>query len=242
MAINGKIVLAVVPARGGSKSIPRKNLAIVHGKSLIEHAANTILQCKWIDKAVLSTDDTEIKVEGERCGLSAPFLRPDELSSDTASSIDMWQHAWSEAEAAYNTRFDISLLIEPTSPLRQPEDLRLTAEIVACKYQSAAATISINPAHFTPHKTLTLDEQGIIGYYIGKEGHKYHNRHLIPTYYHRNGICYAVTRQHLLENGKLLEKAAGVIIDHPIVNIDEPFELELAEWLMQRNERMEQKA
>lgn len=239
MALHGKRILAVVPARGGSKSIPHKNLAVVGGKSLIAHAADTLAACDWIDGALLSTDDEAIRAEGVRHGLAAPFLRPAELSSDTASSIGVWQHAWRAADAHWGEPFDISLLIEPTSPLRLPADLLRTAEAVARDGHPAAATLCRTPAHFTPHKTLTLDESGAIGYYLGSEGRRFHTRQAIPSYYHRNGVCYALTRRHLLEEGKLLEEAHGVIIDRPLANIDDPFELELAEWLLARQARLE---
>ena len=89
----GLSVLAVVPARGGSKGIPRKNLRKVGSLSLIAWAANTVGELAWIDSAVISTDDAEMAEEGKRYGLVAPFLRPIELASDVSSSVDMWQHA-----------------------------------------------------------------------------------------------------------------------------------------------------
>lgn len=239
MTLEGKKILCVVPARGGSKSIPKKNLAKVCGVSLVGHAGRTLQKLPWVDAKVLSTDDDAIAAEGRRHGLDTPFMRPAELASDTATSLQMWQHAWLASEKHYGTRFDISLLIEPTSPLRLPEDLERTAQRVAKDGYPAAVTVSRTPAHFTPQKALIVDEQGNIDYYIGKEGRQFHNRQAIPAYFHRNGICYAVSRPFLLQENLILDGARPVIIDRPVVNIDEEIELELAEWFMARRKNKE---
>ncbi len=234
MAYDGFTALAVVPARGGSKSIPRKNLCRVGGLSLVGHAAKTASALPWIDHAVLSTDDAEIAEEGRRQGLAVPFMRPDELAGDMAGSADMWRHAWLASEDDYNMRFDISLLLEPTSPLRRPEDVEKTLAALLSGDHLAAATVSPAPAHFTPHKCLTVDEDGYIGFYL-RDGAQYSIRQKIPAYYFRNGVCYAVKRETIVDRRQILEeKCISVIIDRPIVNIDEPFDLELAEFLWRR--------
>lgn len=235
MSIRGMSVLAVIPARGGSKSIPRKNLQPVAGLSLIGHAARTVNSLSWIDRAILSTDDAEIAAEGERHGLEVPFLRPDALASDRAKSVDMWRHALLAAEEHYGTRFDISILIEPTSPLRRPEDLTRTVAAMLDADSAAAATFSRTPAHYTPHKTLTVDAQGRIGFYLSDHP-PVTLRQEIPAYYHRNGVCYAVRRSTLVDGGTIIERdCVAVVIDRPLVNIDEPIELELAEFLLGRS-------
>ena len=94
MAYAGLSVLAVVPARGGSKSIPRKNLQKVGGVSLVGRAAHVARSLDWIDAAVISTDDDEITAEAVLRGLDAPFVRPADLSGDKATSVNMWRHAW----------------------------------------------------------------------------------------------------------------------------------------------------
>ncbi len=232
--IEGRSVLAVVPARGGSKSIPRKNLKEIGGISLVGRAAAAARALPWIDAALISTDDHEIRDEAVRHGLDAPFMRPDELSGDTAGSIDMWRHAWLAAEEHYGRTFDISVLLEPTSPMRRPEDVERTVKTLLQTNSPAAATVSRTPAHYTPHKTLTVDEHGTIGFYLS-DGARHSLRQGIPAYYHRNGLCYAVTRSHLVEHGRIIDRdAQAVVIDRHVVNIDDPFELELTEWLLNR--------
>ncbi|MEM6496521.1 MAG: hypothetical protein AAF709_07335, partial [Pseudomonadota bacterium] len=159
------------------------------------------------------------------------------LASDTANSIDMWRHAWLESESAFGTTFDISVLLEPTSPLRRAADIAQTVEAMLECNSSAAATVSITPAHYTPHKTLTVSDGGCIGYYL-PTGASHSLRQTIPRYYHRNGICYAVRRPTLLEQKQILTTdCQAVIIERPVVNIDEPFDLKFAEFLISAEQK-----
>ena len=238
MSYQGKTVLAVVPARGGSKSIPRKNLCRVGGLSLVARAAQVAHALPWVDARILSTDDDEIAAEGLAHGLDVPFRRPPELAGDRSTSIDMWRHAWLAAEQYFQKRFDLSVLLEPTSPMRRSEDVERTVRMLVEGGHKAAATVSPTPAHFTPHKTLTVSAEGIIGFYL-QDGACYSLRQGVPHYYHRNGLCYAVTRHHLVDNGLIIDRdAAAVVVERPVVNIDEPFELELAEFLLERAQKV----
>jgi CMP-N-acetylneuraminic acid synthetase len=232
MSYHGLTVLAVVPARGGSKAIPRKNLQKINNISLVGRAAKIAVSIPWIDHAVLSTDDPEIADEGRRFGLDIPFMRPPELAEDFSTSVDMWKHAWLTSEEHYSMRFDISILLEPTSPLRIKEDIEKTMSALMNGDHLAAATVSKAPAHFTPHKCLTVDSQGYIGFYL-QNGPQFSIRQKIPSYYFRNGICYAVQRETIINKGQILEEnCVAVVIERPVVNIDEPYELDLAEFLM----------
>ncbi len=232
MSLDNKNVLAVIPARGGSKGIPRKNLRKINGKSLIEYAADCISQLDWIDAAILSTDDDEICKHGKELGIDVPFMRPAELSTDHAKSIDVWTHAWLECEKYFNKRFDLSILLEPTSPMRTPEDIYRATRLLLDSKANAVATVSKTPGHFTPHKTLQLSKEGYIESYL-PDGMKYTIRQHIPDYYHRNGVCYAVTRSSLIDHHALMEdNCLPLIIDRPVINIDEDIDLKLAEILL----------
>jgi CMP-N-acetylneuraminic acid synthetase len=133
--------------------------------------------------------------------------------------------------------FDISILLEPTSPLRAADDITATVAALIDGGCKAAATVSPAPAHFTPQKCLTVSG-GRIGFYHAA-GASHSIRQTIPDYYFRNGICYALRRQTLVDEGKVLsDDCVAVIIERPIVNIDEPFDLELAEFLLQREKRV----
>lgn len=234
MAIRDLRVLAVVPARGGSKGIPGKNLRRVGDRSLVAHAAGIARNLAWVDAAILSTDDPEIAAEGERYGLEVPFLRPAALSGDFATSVDVWRHAWLEAEQRHGCRFDLSILLEPTSPLRRAEDVERAIEALLASGAACCFTVSETPAHFSPQKTLWIRPDQRIEFFLPVDQSET-IRQRIPAYVHRNGICYVVRRAHLIDNGKIVEPGSlPLLIERPVVNIDDPFELELANWLYQR--------
>jgi CMP-N,N'-diacetyllegionaminic acid synthase len=234
MPFRGLSVLAVVPARGGSKGIPGKNLKPVRGLSLVARAARTIAEAQVVDRAMCSTDDPSIAAEAERHGLAVPELRPAELSDDAAKSVDVWRHVWRDMERRDGRTYDLSVLIEPTSPLRRAADIEATLAALLDADARAAATVSPTPAHYTPHKTLTVGTQGRIGFYL-EGGARFARRQDIPTYYHRNGVCYAARRDTVVDHGTIIEAdCIAVVLERPLVNIDEPLDLEIAELLAAR--------
>lgn len=227
-------MLAVVPARGGSKGIPRKNLCKVGGRSLIAHAARSACSLGWIDRAVLSTDDEEMAEEGRRHGLEVPFLRPAGLASDTATASDTWRHAWTESERHFGERYDVSLLLQPTTPLRRAEEIERTLRALVEDGHAAAATVRPVPADFLPQRCLTLRSDGVLEFLV-PEGAQVARRQDAPPLYYRDGSCYGRTRESLVERGLAVEPdCAAVLIDHFVVTIDEPYELELAEFVYGR--------
>lgn len=235
MTWNELSVLAVIPARGGSKGIPNKNLRQVGGRSLIEHTARTAAALAWIDRAVLSTDDEKIAEEGRGCGLEVPFMRPAELADDLASAIEAWRHAWLASEEHYGCRFDISVLLQPTTPLRRAEDVERTVRTMVEGGHRAAAAVSRVPGHYIPEKIVELDEKGCIALYC-EQSTTLTSRQAFPTYYSRNGVCYCATRDAVVnDRDPVRNDCVGVVIEEPVANIDEPLELEWAEFLAQRS-------
>ena len=234
MAFQGHNILAVIPARGGSKGIARKNLRTLCGKTLIAHAAECAQQLDWLDATILSSDDAEICEHAKTLNLDVPFTRPQALASDQAKSIDVWIHAWRSSESHYAQTFDISILLEPTSPLRRAADIKNAVELLINTSSSTVVTVSKTPAHYTPHKTLKISDNGYLDTYL-ENGAQYSIRQQIPDYYHRNGVCYAATRSSLLNEHNLIEdKCAPLVIERPMVNIDEEIDITLAELLMRQ--------
>ena len=234
MAWQDQTVLAVVPARAGSKRIPRKNLCEVGGLSLIARAARCAKSLDWIDRAVLSTDDEEMAEEGRRHGLEVPFLRPAEHATDSASSIAMWRHAWLASEQDFDQRFDLGILLQPTAPLRHPEEVERTVRALVEGGHRAATTVARVPAHFTPEKILRLGPDDRLSSYLTENGRPTRSQ-VIPAYFYLTGSCYAVTRETLVERGQIIEEdCVGIVNEGLVVNIDEPFELELAQLLADR--------
>src|SRR6056297_2530879 len=116
-------VLGVVPARGGSKRVPRKNLAEVAGKPMVARAVEQAESADALDEVVVSTDDDEIRRVSREHGGYAPFERPEELATDTASSADVLDHALSWYETERDETFDVVAMIQVTTPLRTPADV-----------------------------------------------------------------------------------------------------------------------
>lgn len=230
----GKSVLVVVPARAGSKGIARKNLERLGDRSLIAHCGATVAELGFVDRAVISSDDDEMAAEGERVGLRAPFRRPAELASDEASADQAWRHAWLESESHFGERFELGLWLQPTTPLRRAGDVERTLCTLLDGGFESCATLSEIPGHLRPERAMTLGASSELGFYDAA-GRSHANRQTIPTTWYRNGVCYAAVRDCVLQGrGALGEKPAGVVVEGPVVSIDEPADLEFAEWLWQR--------
>lgn len=233
--LEGRSVLAVVPARSGSKGIPHKNLRPLLGVSLIGWAGLTLGRLPWLDASVLSTDAEKYAEEGRRFGLDAPFLRPPELSGDGAGALETLVHALGEAEQHYGRVFDIILIVEPTSPLRRPEDLEAAARLLIATAADSVVTVSPLPAKAHPKKLLTLRE-GRLDFFV-PEGRGVVGRQMLDgSLYWKNGICYALTRACVIEMRTIFAaRTMAYVIERPVVNIDDPLELDIAEMLMRKD-------
>lgn len=163
--INGKTVIAIIPARSGSKGLPGKNIKELCGKPLIAWSIEAGLGSQYIDEVMVTTDSEEIAEVARKFGVSVPFLRPPELASDTATSFDAVNHAIDFYKRELNRSFDYIVLLEPTSPLREKEDIDKAIELLLSNSQASAVvgiskTESQNPA-FLAKK----DEHGfLVGY------------------------------------------------------------------------------
>jgi CMP-N-acetylneuraminic acid synthetase len=155
---SSKRILAVIPARGGSKGLPGKNIRPLLGKPLIAWTIEQAKACSLIDELFVSTDSSEIAKTSEDYGVAVPFLRPAELASDTSSSIDVLLHVLDYLEAQ-RSFFDYVAMLEPTSPLRDEKDLEISIRQVL-KTENVDGIISLGEVH-TEHpwivKRLTED-------------------------------------------------------------------------------------
>jgi CMP-N-acetylneuraminic acid synthetase len=215
-------ILAVVPARGGSKGVPMKNLRTVHGVSLVALTARVIKALPWVDRAVISTDHEKIAAEAESLGLSAPFRRPESLSGDRVSDLDVLAHALQEMERQDECRFDVVVMLQPTCPLRRPEHVTATVEKLVRERLDAVWTVTPSDLKLHPLKQLVLNEDGRLVFYDPAGAGIIARQQLTPVY-HRNGAAYAVTRQCLLEQRALLgERSSAVVIAEELISIDTP--------------------
>lgn len=230
--IDGKRTLAVVPARGGSKGIPLKNLRPVLGRPLVALAGDVCRELPWLDRAVVSTDDDGIKRVAEASGLSAPFIRPTELSGDLIGDWDVLNHALLACEAADGVTYDIVVMLQPTSPLRRPEHVTTAVETLIAGDWDAVWTISQTDPKNHPLKQLTVtDDQ--LGYYDAAGRTIIARQQLDPVYY-RNGIAYGVTRQCLVEQKTTMgARTRALVMEGTFVSIDTEWDLRLVEFYLQ---------
>ncbi len=233
--LGGKRTLAVVPARGGSKGLPLKNLRPVAGRPLVALAGDVCRQLAWLDRAVVSTDHDEIARVAEASGLAAPFRRPEAISGDRIGDWDVLIHALTAAEAADGVRYDIVIMLQPTSPLRRPEEVTRTVEALLDGDWDAAWTVSETDSKAHPLKQLAIDADRL-DYYDPRGAAIIARQQLTPVY-HRNGVAYAMTRRCLVEQRTILgARTRAVVLEGEHVSIDTERDIRLVEYLMRERE------
>lgn len=229
--IENKKILAIIPARGGSKGIPRKNLKAVSGKPMINYTIEAAKGCKYIDKVIVSTDDEEIAEISMRAGAIVPFLRPDELATDEARLIDVVMHAIEFYERK-GTRYDIIVVLQPTSPLRTAEDIEKALEYYIRKEGKSLVSVSEVKEHpslmreFGANNEMVklVDEDGFL------------RRQERKKYYRVNGAIYINAMSELNEKTCLNENVMGYVLpfDHGI-DIDNPEDVVVAEYYLSQD-------
>src|SRR5262245_5394006 len=152
--IDNRCVLAVVPARGGSKGIPLKNLREVNGRSLIARVGAVIQAVPEIDRAVVSTDHEQIAEAAEQVGIAAPFRRPAELSGDLIGDVDVLTHALTTTEEIDDRCYDIVVMLQPTSPLRAAVDVYAAIRTLVEGNWDSVWTVSQTDSKAHPLKQL----------------------------------------------------------------------------------------
>jgi CMP-N,N'-diacetyllegionaminic acid synthase len=205
-----RTVLGIVPARGGSKGIARKNIRLLCGKPLLAYTAAAAKRSARLTRVLLSTDDSEIARVGRESGLDAPFLRPRELAQDATPMIDVILHAirWTQQQGEC---YDAICLLQPTSPLRSAETIdRCIAELWEKKVDTVV-TVRPVPTEFNPHWVFFRDSDGLLQPSIPQR-EPIPSRQQLPPAYHRDGSIFATKTQVVIERGSLYgDKILGVL-------------------------------
>lgn len=232
--IQGRRVLAVVPARGGSKGIPLKNLRQIRGQTLVARVGAIIAAIPEIDRSVVSTDHEDIAEEAESAGIDAPFRRPPELSGDQVGDYDVLIDALGRVETLDQCRYDIVLMLQPTSPLRTPAHVTATLRMLVDGRWDSVWTVSPTDTKAHPLKQLVLSADGALDYYDPR-GAQIIARQQLTAVYHRNGIAYAMTRECLVEQKAIKgERNGALVVDGEHVSIDTERDLTTVEALLAR--------
>jgi CMP-N-acetylneuraminic acid synthetase len=213
-------VLALVPARLGSKGIPRKNLRLLGGKPLLAHTAEAAAGASRITRTILSTEDEEIAAVGRRCGLEVPFLRPPELARDETPTLRVLQHAveWLEGRGEV---YDAVCLLEPTSPFRRAETIDECLRLLEESGADAVVTVTPVPAHFNPHWVYWRAPDGTLRLSTG-ESEPISRRQELPAAYCRDGSVYATRRDVIMAQNSIYgRRLLGCVVEGgTTVNID----------------------
>ena len=184
------MILGIIPARGGSKGLPGKNIKMLMGKPLLAWSVEQALASRYIDKVVVSTDSEMIASVAKRYGAEAPFLRPKKLASDGASSIDVIFHA-ADYYGKQNEFFDYLALLEPTSPLRKTDDMDNALKLLIDNSGSADSLVSVGEIQLeSPYIAKSIID-GYVSPLIKMKSKNIFQRQQLPKTYFPYGVIYA---------------------------------------------------
>jgi len=229
-------MLAVIPARGGSKGVPGKNIKELAGKPLIVYTIEAALDSNIFEKVIVSTDSEEIADIAEKNGAEVPFFRPDDLSGDLVSSDDVIIHAL-DFYKQRKVEFNSVCKLQPTSPLRSSEHLK-DAYNLFCK-KKANFLVSVCECEHSPMWSGILDENLSLDNFIG-DNVKRLCRQELPTFYRLNGAIYMGLTKTFYENRSFLGKKGFAYIMKQDVSIDIDSELDFkyVEFLMRKDKNV----
>lgn len=227
--INNKRVLAIVPARGGSKRLPRKNILTIAGKPLIHWTIEAALNSKYIDEVLISTDDADIADVSSKYNISLPELRPSGLSTDQASTQDVILYTLQK----FGGDFDIVVILQPTSPLRQSEHIDGAFELFI--KNEAFSIVSVTPCEHPPIWSNTLPVDGSMGKFLNKDSNKRSQE--LDSYYRLNGAIYIYDVRKLISNGEMKytnKTYAYKMCNRTSVDIDTQLDFDFASLLLNK--------
>ena len=229
-------VLAVIPARGGSKGVPRKNVRLLGGRPLISYTIECAAAARdRFHRIVVSTDDAEIAAVSRRYGADVPFMRPAELARDDSPAIPAIQHAVGWVEEHDRIRLDWILILQPTEPFRAPDDIR---HCLALGFEGGCDSVISVVQVFAVHPILMkrIDQNRLLPFCV-EEPEGTRRQDYRPAAYMRNGAIYLTRRDVLMEQGSIWGKEIRpyVMSSEKSVSIDTELDLKLAELLMAEN-------
>jgi len=194
-----KSVLAIIPARGGSKGVPRKNIREIAGKPLIAWTIASAKKSRYIDRLILSSEDAEIIAVAKKYGCEVPFIRPKQLAKDGTPGVAPVIHAVNSLPCKY----DLIVLLQPTSPLRSAEDI--DACIKRCAAGGFKSCVTVAEPDKSPFWMFRVAKSGLMRPLL-KAPATCHRRQDLPAIYAVNGAVYVAERKWLLKTRSLLDK------------------------------------
>jgi len=227
--IAGKTILAIIPARGGSKGVPRKNTRILAGKALIAWTIEAAKKSKYIDRLILSSENEEIIQVAKEWGCEVPYKRPIELARDDTPGIESVIHAIN----TLGEKYDFVVLLQPTSPLRTVEDI--DGCVQHCIMTESPACVSLTEVQQSPYWMYNLDDDMKLKSFV-QNGEIINRRQDLPKVYVLNGAVYVAESGFIMEHKSFLtDETAGYIMSgENSVDIDTELDFAYCEWLINR--------
>jgi CMP-N,N'-diacetyllegionaminic acid synthase len=232
-------ILGLIPARGGSKGVPAKNIRPLAGKSLIQRAYECGMAADVLERIVLSTDNPAIADHGCSIGVAVPFVRPADLATDVASMLDVVLHALDRLRELDGYEPDAVLLLQPTAPLRTPEHIRKAVERLGGN-DSVCSVVPL-PKDLCPHYVMRIRADEYLDYFL-PDGASYTRRQDVPQAYKRDGTIFLTRSRVLMEQRSFYgARCVPLLIDAAeSLNIDTPEDWAAAERALADRERINQ--
>jgi len=232
-------ILGIIPARGGSKGILRKNIKKLLGKPLISYTIDSAKRSKFLTSIIVSTDDKEISAIAQECGAEVPFLRPKELAEDKSPMVLVVQHAVGYMEEKDGVVYDYIVLLQPTSPLKKAEDIDATvSKLIDTGADNVYSVTELTENTYHPLRIKKIDGDKVQPFWENEtEGVQRQN---LPKVYRRNGAIFAFTRDLIMNKGSIfgLEESdtRGYIMPKDrSVDVDSELDLFTAEYILKNN-------
>lgn len=228
-------ILGLIPARGGSKSIPRKNIVPLAGKPLLAYTCEAALDSAMLTRVVLSTDENEIAQVGRDFGVDVPFIRPTSLAQDDTGSVPVAQHAIQWLAEHDNWQTDIVVLLQPTSPLRTAQHINDAVKILLNTGSDTVVSVVEVPHQFSPYKLMTVNDNGLLeDFWQDTVAFNRLRRQDVPALLARNGPAVLVSRAEVVAGGSFYgtKTSPFYMSQRDSLDIDTLFDLQLADCLL----------
>ena len=228
-------ICSIIPARGASKSIPKKNIKPLGGKPLIQYSIEYSLKCSLVTHTVVSTDSQEIAQIAKNCGAEVPFLRPAEFACDDTQDYPVFEHALKALEELYKEKIDILLLLRPTSPMRPKGLIEKGTELIK-RFPEATSVRSVARASQHPFRQWKIVGDYMTGY-EDKVFESYNiPRQKLPAVYFQTGDLEIIRRQTILDGSISGERVLPLVINpQEIVDIDNCSDWQEAQNRLKKN-------
>ena len=231
-----KRILGLITARGGSKSIPRKNIKEVCGKPLIAYTIESAKKSKLLTRFYVDTDDKEIADISKKFGSDIPYMRPDELAQDESTSLDVAKHALWWLKENYNEEYDYLMFLQPTGPLRTAEDIDNCIKKAIDTGADSVMSMKEFP-DFGLEKVKIIKDDTICPVLVDEGTHSKQRQDQKQTYYRRNAQIFLTKTEYIMKNDLFgIISRPYVMPQERSLDINDPVDFELAEfWIKRKN-------